>query len=241
MLDLRESMCMGYFFYGELAHERAAKEIINRALPADGTFVDIGANIGYYTRMAARIVGPTGQVLAFEPLPKAFRLLERNTSALLNVSLFQVALGNQSATVSFYVHPSGDQSSTIRMKRALESLRVEMIKLDSLIEHFKRLDFIKIDVEGTELDILHGARKTIERFQPVVQFEFLQRYAEQNGTRLADFEEFFYAIPKADYSIWRVSENAQSGLLSPKEGRGNDMLAIPRGKNYLFFGGRMVE
>lgn len=236
VLDLRESMCMGYFFHGELLHERATREILLRVLSDGSTFVDVGANIGYYTRMAARIVGSNGKVFAFEPLPTAYRLLQRNSADLATVLPLQIALGNQSGTVRFYVHRSGDQSSTMDMGEARAEIKVEMKTLDSMISSFDRVDFIKIDVEGSELQVLQGGKETIERFEPVVQFEFLHKYQDAYGVRLAEFQEFFRTFAKAHYEIFRVSREIDGELLSPVAVEGSDMLAMPRRRKLLLVG-----
>jgi len=235
-LDLRESMCMGYFFHGELAHERGTKEILGLVLSDGAAFVDVGANVGYYTRMAARIVGPNGKVLAFEPLPTAYQLLQRNSADLVNVLALQSALGDRSGTVPFYVHPSGDQSSTMNMGDAQEQIRVEIKTLDSMTGQFDRVDFIKIDVEGSELQVLQGGKETIERFEPVIQFEFLPKYQDAYDLRFADFQDFFRTFSKAHYEVFRVSREIHGELLAPVTAEGSDMLAVPRRRKSLLVG-----
>lgn len=235
-LDLSESMCMGYFFHGELAHERVTKEILLRVLSVGSAFIDVGANIGYYTRMTARIVGPSGKVFAFEPLPAAYQLLQRNLADLANVSAFQTALGDRSGTVRFYVHPLGDQSTTMDTGEAHAEIKVEMKTLDSMIGKFDRVDFIKIDVEGSELQVLQGGKETIERFEPIIQFEFLPKYQDAYGLRLTDLQEFFHAFAKADYEIFRVSREIDGELLVPITAEGSDMLAVPRRSKSLLAG-----
>lgn len=75
--------------------------------------VDIGANVGYYTRIASQLVGSDGAVLAFEPMPAAFRVLQLNCADLSNTRLFPVALSDSDSEVVFYVRKNGDTSSLL--------------------------------------------------------------------------------------------------------------------------------
>lgn len=130
--------------------------------------IDVGANIGYYTLLAARLVGPTGHVHAFEPEPEAFALLERNVelNGYDNVTLVPKALGQENGRLALFLatnnrgdhrvyDPSGRRSS----------IDVDVVTLDAyLAEHdVDRVDFLKIDTQGAECSILDGARRTIAR------------------------------------------------------------------------------
>ena len=85
--------------------------MLQRFLNDGGVFVDVGANVGYYTRIASRLVGCGGGVLAFEPMPAALRVLAMNCADLTNVRLYPVALGDVAGETTFYVRKMGDTSS----------------------------------------------------------------------------------------------------------------------------------
>src|SRR5262249_32712041 len=107
-VDLREQMCHGYFYYGGLPHEVGTERLLKAVLREGATFVDCGANVGYFTRMASSLVGPTGTVIAVEPSPPALRLLRLNASK--NVIIHNVALGTTRDVTTFYVRQKGDRS-----------------------------------------------------------------------------------------------------------------------------------
>lgn len=189
-LDLREFMCFSCFFYGELPHERGTEKLLQRVLKEGSTFVDVGANIGYFTKLASRLVGTRGRVFAFEPMPAALRLLRMNTSQLPNVTIFPMALSDTKGTATFYVRKKGDMSSLSHDPSAMP-VPVRVGTLDESLADQERIDLIKIDVEGSELEVLRGGRAILERQRPIVYFEFLPCFAEPRGIRVETFEEFF--------------------------------------------------
>jgi FkbM family methyltransferase len=128
----------------------------------DSVFLDIGANIGTVSVPMAQKVK---EVLAFEPVPENVELLRENIrlNGVPNARVFPLALGSEEGSVSLQTE-SGDTGSF--------SVRGEgdtpMVTLDSL---HTNPSFVKMDVEGHELEVLKGARETIERYKPVIWFE----------------------------------------------------------------------
>jgi FkbM family methyltransferase len=202
-LDLREFMCFSCFFYGELPHERGTEKLLRRVLKEGSTFVDVGANIGYFTGIASRLVGPTGTVLAFEPMPAALRLLQMNTASQSNVTIFPMALSDKKGTATFYVRKKGDMSSLSHDPGATP-IPVTVGTLDESLANQARIDLIKIDVEGSELDVLRGGRRLIEQHRPIVYFEFLPCFAEPRGIRVEAFEEWFKPLA---YRLWWINHS----------------------------------
>ncbi|MCA9682302.1 MAG: FkbM family methyltransferase [Myxococcales bacterium] len=128
--------------------------------------VDAGANIGYYTLLAARLVGPTGHVYAFEPEPEAVALLRRNVAlnGYDNVTVVPKALGREAGTLQLFLakknrgdHRIYDPSG----KR--EAIDVEVVALDDYLETqgVTHVDLMKIDTQGAECTILAGAQRLI--------------------------------------------------------------------------------
>lgn len=189
-LDLREYMCFGYFFHGGLPHEFGTLKLLRRTLGEGGVFVDVGANIGYFTKLASTLVGKTGAVFAFEPMPAALKLLRMNSTQLSNVTIFPLALSIKKGTAIFYVREKGDMSSLTHDSHA-RPVQITVSTLDELLVEQPRMDLIKIDVEGSELDVLRGGRMTLSRHRPIVYFELLPCFTAQRGIGLGTFEEFF--------------------------------------------------
>lgn len=164
--------------------EPHVERVLRQYLVKGSVFVDIGANVGWHTMLAASIVGDAAAVYAFEPNPANARLIahtiEKNRlpnvhllpfalSDRVGFSSFQSAIGSNGAFVGSREHDSLDASVTI----------VPTLRLDDLsIEH---VDVLKIDVEGAEPLVLRGAEATIERDHPVIIFEFSCDMSERVG------------------------------------------------------------
>lgn len=138
--------------------------------------VDVGANIGYFTMLAASLVGPSGTVLAIEPNADLVKLLEasRRANGFSNVSVAQVAAGrgpgllvlNPSFGNGMTSEPPDEVSALVR------SITVPSFTLDALVPHDRQIGFLKIDVEGAEYNALLGGRPMLERCGPTIVTEF---------------------------------------------------------------------
>lgn len=125
---------------------------------------DVGAYIGLYTCMAAAIVGDSGKVLAFEPDPNNHEQLLNNVklNEYKNVTIVQCALSDAQGKANLYIKHHGTVSS---LAGTGKSVNVGLDTLDRVLDRLgtKKVDLIKIDVEGYELPVLRGAENTIKR------------------------------------------------------------------------------
>lgn len=135
----------------------------------DTVFVDVGANVGYFTCLAASRIGPggSGQVVAVEPNPHCIALLDRNLS--INWSLCRVTVEQAAASetegLGWLVAPK-DRLANAHLGKAHgkeDRIAVAMRPLDRMLEGVGRVDLLKIDVEGHERAVLLGARELVER------------------------------------------------------------------------------
>jgi FkbM family methyltransferase len=120
-------------------------------------FVDVGANIGSHAINAARLVGRTGSVFAFEADPDTYHLLADNikTNSLRNIVLKQTCVSDHVGTLSFYKHKDSAKSSIVDRGEKL-SFTLPSDTLDNLIPAGAKIDILKVDVEGAELSVLRG-------------------------------------------------------------------------------------
>ena len=125
-------------------------------------FVDVGANIGSHAINAARLVGRTGSVFAFEADPDTHRLLADNIklNSLRNIVLKQTCVSDHVGTLSFYKHRDSAKSSIVDRGERL-SVLLPSDTLDNLIAANAKIDVLKIDVEGAELSVLRGANDVL--------------------------------------------------------------------------------
>jgi FkbM family methyltransferase len=150
-----------------------------RALVRPGMVVyDIGANVGFFTVILARLVGPTGRVVAFEPLAQNVGWLHHNVRAngFDHVDVRSEAVGATSGTMSFLVSTQSSwgslASSGKRVARPAGTIDVSVIRLDELAATNAPLPhLLKIDIEGSEVDALRGAAALLERARPILLVE----------------------------------------------------------------------
>jgi len=156
---------------------------------------DIGANVGLYTYLLARCVGESGIVYAFEPNPALFGSLETNcrTNGIANVRLHNVALGAQDDTLTLTRSRfnSGDSRLSPRESSpASGDVQVPVRPLDALLEG-QSLDFVKIDVQGWELEVFKGMRGQLAGSRPMrIHFEFWPAGLRRAGSDPAELLAF---------------------------------------------------
>lgn len=159
--------------YGEYAE--AEFQAYRSFLGDGGVLIEVGANAGYLAVPLARLVGATGRVVAFEPQPAIHRLLCANVllNGLTRVSCVNAAVGAAEGAIDVpEIDPeqAGNYGAVSLADGAQgrKAVRVPLVTLDRSCRGLGRLDVIKIDVEGMELDVLKGAQGLIERFRPMI-------------------------------------------------------------------------
>lgn len=161
-------------------YDHAAVRAFTRLAPSGGVAVDIGAHVGQFTLLGARAVGATGRVLAFEPQPRIFHRLQRNVAenGLANVDAYPLALGSRTSVVRLHPTESDSNSGLASVCTAGDGCEsrhqeVRCVRLDDVVHDagIDHIDILKIDVEGFEQDVLHGAAEVINRSRPAIIIE----------------------------------------------------------------------
>lgn len=164
-------------------------------LPERGTVLDIGANFGAHTFAFARAVGPKGAVIAVEPQWALFAMLcgSSQLQGARNVRARWCAMGREASTVHIPTmdYTKGGNFGGLALRDVTEGESVACVPLDAW--NMDDVDFIKIDVEGMELDVLEGGRETIQRCRPVLSVEADR---EEQVPALLDW------LRAADYRLW---------------------------------------
>ncbi|EPC9939834.1 FkbM family methyltransferase [Pseudomonas aeruginosa] len=188
---------------------------------ADATAVDIGANIGL-TSLALSSICHGGKVIAIEPVPHTFELLNKNLAGAgtQNVSSFNIAVGASEGSVSMYVDERNLATSFVVDIDSGAGQEIPLTSLDSLVSQLaiERLDFIKIDVEGCELEVLKGAESTLNRFKPIVMLEmnhwclnvFRRVSLPEFREKLLQLFPYVYAVDRGGYLDFSDPLNAGS-------------------------------
>jgi len=212
-----------YWVHGK-NREKTTMELFEQLIQYGDVILELGAHIGYITLYLAYLTGDSGKVIAFEPGPTNFRYLSKNTTQQ-NIIAIQKAVSDSVGQLPFYVEDfSGQNNSLIEGFEGLElnsghahldgnysydTVMVDVITLDTAIpELTETVNFIKIDVEGVELKVLHGARQTIESQQPIVMVESIDTDQEV----LQYFTELGYALFSPEDG--RISDASQMANLN---------------------------
>lgn len=179
-------------------------------------FFDIGANQGFYTILASKLVGPEGKVFAFEPAPTEFRKLKLNIliNRLKNVVVEPLALGSREGSSDFYLVLNGKGSfSSLRPPAKDVNARTKLIKvplttLDTYIysNNISRVEFIKIDAEGGELDVLKGGLKVLREIRPIVMCEIADIRTQQWGYKASEICQF---LENCGYLWFQITPNGK--------------------------------
>ena len=174
-LNIKESGMMLRRALG--CYELSKHQAFRKFLRPGATFVDVGCNKGDFSLLASRLVGPQGRVLSFEPHPENCRWIRKSVAKnqYQNVDLHEVALSDENGIVQLHLGEKSGFHTLLPGKPQREKgvIEVQARRLDDLLEeiHFDRpIDAIKIDVEGADLHVLRGAKKTISRNPNIVVF-----------------------------------------------------------------------
>lgn len=159
-------------------YELPVQAAIAEHLQPGDVFYDVGANVGFFTVLAANLVGETGRVYAFEPSPENVKSIRHNIqlNGFNQVEVWQnaVAKDNGKGTLLMTDYPGGHTLSTFeRPAQVKAEIEVEIVSIDTLIEQGKLQppNLVKIDVEGAEIAVLEGMQKSLRRDRPTLIYE----------------------------------------------------------------------
>jgi FkbM family methyltransferase len=150
------------------------------------TVIDCGAHIGTLTITASKLVGEGGRVISYEAHPRTFRYLKRNVedNACGNVTVHNLAIGDKKSLVSFSDYYASDLNAIEEGAK----FKVQMVTLDEVLKDIPKIDLLKLDIEGSELLALLGAKETLKKTK-AIYFESAEKSFSRFGYALKDIVE----------------------------------------------------
>jgi len=200
------------YYWGEW--EGNETYFIKKFLPKDGIFIDIGANIGYFTCLAASVVGNKGHVFSFEPVPQSFQLLAKNIylNDFHNVTAHQIAASNKKGSM-LLAKPKNpcalEMVSTRNASTTKPHWETPSERIDEIVDSNQSIDMIKIDIEGAEMLALTGLFKHLSKTPaPIVLCEVNDSFLNEMG---GSAEKLMAHMINLGYSnIYRFNKNRLS-------------------------------
>jgi len=170
-------------------YEEYETKLVKKIVKKDDVVIDLGANIGYYTLIFAKLVGDKGKVYAFEPDPENFALLKKNieTNCYQNVVLIPKAVSSKNGKQKLYLSNENKGSSSFihrsTNKKNQKFVEVESIRLDDYFaQKPEQINFIKMDIEGHEEEALKGMTSLLQRSERIgIMMEFFPYLIKTHG------------------------------------------------------------
>jgi FkbM family methyltransferase len=195
-LDLADPEQLKVYFYGHY-HERYEADLVQRLLDGDGVFWDVGANVGYFTLVAATALKHRGQIIAFEPGKNAYARLTENLALnpYRNIRTFPVAVTDREGEAVLHVAGDIADSSASLYPAAQAQAGSEVcrtVALDQFVqsEGLQPPDLIKLDAEGAELAVLQGAQGLLANSPPLWLMEMEEKNLRAAGASKAAVANF---------------------------------------------------
>jgi FkbM family methyltransferase len=218
-IDPRDPMDRSFYFG---AYEQHLVRLIAATVRPGDVCIDVGAQKGFITSHLAVAVGPGGQVMAFEPDPRAMQALASNVrrNGFEQVKPFACALGDCDGACEFVLSrqlgwssrfPNEAAQAVVASTTSVCTRRLDDVLAEAGVRpETHRLSFLKIDAEGSEPLILPGARETIERFRPAIHIEVNKASLRAGGFGTDSIESLLRSL---DYELFAISFRRSGWLL----------------------------
>lgn len=212
-----------YQMYKNRSHEQDVEQFITGFLQKGDTVLDVGAQIGMFTAIAAQLIGPDGRLYAFEPDEQNHSDLQstRTRNGLDNVTILNVGLSDTVGEATFhrpdgawgsFMDGSGGGSVTrdFFKNSTIKTFTIQTQTIDNVVQQrsIEQLDLIKIDVDGPEVAIMRGAVDTLVRHKPAVMVE-ASRFYQEHG---ASVGELFDILQQHGYQIYGTIRNGETAI-----------------------------
>lgn len=238
-VDPREATHRKFLFFDRWEVEKFQSEIFKKIVKRDMNVIDIGANIGFYSLLSAKLIGDKGNVFCFEPIEKNIRLLKKNIkeSQYKNIKTIQKAVSNENGIVKMSLCYDGAMSSIITS----ESDHYEnttSVQVTTIDDYFKnnfneppKIDVIKMDIEGQEGYAMEGMKKTLQRNKNIKIFtEFFPKMLRASGYIP---ERFLGTMHDMGFRIFLIDEKNEELTEISKDMFADLEISVPIATNLL--------
>ncbi|GAA4462513.1 hypothetical protein GCM10023093_09260 [Nemorincola caseinilytica] len=203
------------FFFG--AYEPTTDHVLIQHVKTGDVVLEAGCHVGTETLLLAKLVGDEGHVYGFEPHPHSYSMLCDNIAlnGLANVTAHNAAVGEASGDVRFNIFPQGHHNPGRSGRSVITDETREIVVQQYTIDAFvaengiKRVDLLKMDIQGSEPDALKGAAATIATHRPMIYTEAIQKYADTGA--------LYEAITAYGYTIYLARDKALMPIRSAAE------------------------
>lgn len=181
---------------------------LKNQLKEGDVFIDIGANIGAFALIASKCVGPSGRVVAFEPVPYVFEYLSANVlrNQLTNITLEPKAVYSKSEKILLHVSGLGNTGMTSifsHEEKIGDVIKVQSVAFDDYLinQGIEKVDMIKLDIEGAEFEALQGMKESLRKFRPVLFIEINNEVMERGWVSKEQLLTFLRDLGYEQYAI----------------------------------------
>jgi len=206
-LDLDDWIQKLIYFFGCYEIEKTETAFWKKIIKDDYIIFDIGANVGYYSLMAAKRAG-NGKIYAFEPVSSTYEKLLKNIelNKFHNIQLQNLAVSNHAGYVDIYVADNKNTGTSSITKHMHYNGNMETVKTVCIDDFFveqaiSKIDLIKIDVEGAEMLVLEGMNKILTQLEPLVLVELIDERLKAAGSSLLEAYDYFDTLGFKPYKL----------------------------------------
>lgn len=175
-------------------YEPLQVNFVKKTVKEGDTVLDLGAHIGYYTLLFAKLVGNEGKVFSFEPNPENFSLLKKNVkeNGYNNVEIFQKAVSGKTGKTKLYISEVSPGSRIYDSNEDQKTMEIETVCLDDYFKDYdKKISFIKMDVEGAEGETVKGIVSILNKNEDIkIMTEFWPEGLKRSGVEAEDYLKF---------------------------------------------------
>lgn len=192
-------------------YEPVQTEIVKKFVKKGDNVIDVGAHVGYYTFLMSKLVGESGKVFSFEPDPDNFNLLKKGVEVnnLKNVEIIQKAVSKENSKIKLYLSDTDRATNRIYdagINDAHKIIEVDTCSIDEFLNEKRiKINFIKIDAEGSEQGVIDGMKGIIKNnVQLIIMTEFFPFLIKKYGSTP---EKYLDTIKELGYNTYNILED----------------------------------